>query len=122
MRVSSRPYFSKYKQYNGEIIQKPQKSEEKSQSIKLQEKKADKRPAEMPANPPASVKTDMEKIEKALDAKTLAVYKKIPLGQAVTVDELCDETLTASDIITAMTMLQIHKCVVALPGARYTRT
>lgn len=121
LRVSARPYFSKYKQYNGETPTKPQRTAKLPQSPKTQEEKIKKQLTEMPSNPPATVKADIEKIEKSLDAKTLSVYKKIPLGRAVTVDELCDENLTASDVITAMTILQIHRCVVALPGARYTR-
>ncbi len=120
LRVSARPYFSKYKQYDGEMPKIENRTAQK-ETEKASDKPNRKPSHEMPPRPPVSVQNDMEKIEKALDSKTLAVYKKIPLGKAVTVDELCDENLTASDVITAMTMLQIHKCVVALPGARYTR-
>ncbi len=62
-----------------------------------------------------------EGIEKLLDAETLAVYKCMPVGRAVTVDEICKSGLSAASVMTAMTMLEIHKCVTALAGGRYIR-
>ncbi len=73
-------------------------------------------------NIPLAEHGQMQRIEKILDSKTLAIYKRMPLGKSVTIDELCDEECTTSDIITAMSTLQIYKCVIAFPGGRYIRS
>lgn len=123
LRVSARPYYPKYKQYNGESVQKEEKPFPPTpRQVEKSQKKTNKAvDGVKDTNIPAAVQTDVEKLTKLLDAKTLAVYKKIPLGRAVTVDDLCGDDFSASEIIAAMTMLQIHKCVTALPGGRYTR-
>lgn len=58
---------------------------------------------------------------KLVDEKTLTVYRKIPIGRSVTVDELCTDGLNAGDVMAALTMLEIHRCVCSLAGGRYVR-
>ena len=73
----------------------------------------------MVSEPPR--KTDDEEKIKLLDPATLSVYKSIKPGRAFTVDDLCAEGFSPSEVLSAMTILEIHKCVMALPGGRYTR-
>ena len=114
-RVSARPYYAKYKTYNGEE-EKMHLPERKKKQSKEEKKQA------VTSEPPASPQnTDDEEKMKLLDPATLSVYKRIKPGRAFTVDELCAEGLCAAEVLSAMTILEIHKCVMALPGGRYTR-
>ena len=56
-----------------------------------------------------------------LDEKTAAVFEAIPCKSPVSVDRIVCEGLSTSDIITALTMLEIMGLVSSLPGGVYIR-
>ena len=56
-----------------------------------------------------------------LDETTLAVYRHIPEDRAVTVDELCTDEIPAGRVMAALTLLEIHRCVLSVAGGRYVR-
>lgn len=118
LRVSARPYFPKYKTYTDAdvgILPKKHKEEKpkKQKNIKAE-------PPKQEATPPSPAQSD-EEMAKILDAGTLAIYRTIKPGMAFTVDEICENGFSAAEVLSAMTILEIHKCVMALPGGRYTR-
>lgn len=61
-----------------------------------------------------------DKIAK-LDDGTAAVYRAMPVGKAITIDEICATGLPAGQVMTALTMLELNKLVSPLPGGRYIR-
>lgn len=61
-----------------------------------------------------------EKLSK-LDKSTVAVYRAMPAGKAVSVDEICAGGFAAGQVMTALTMLELNKLVSPLPGGRYIR-
>lgn len=56
-----------------------------------------------------------------VDETTLAVYRKIPLDRAVTVDELCADGTPPGTVMAALTLLEVHKCITMIAGGRYVR-
>ena len=58
---------------------------------------------------------------KLFDEKTLAVYRAIPAGRAMTVDEICAAGFSAGEVMAALTMLEIYHCVTSIAGGRYVR-
>ena len=56
-----------------------------------------------------------------LDEKTATVFEAIPCKSPVSVDKIVCEGLSTSDIITALTMLEIMGLVSSLPGGLYMR-
>lgn len=116
LRVSAKPYFPKYKTYEGdgqghqELPKKSIFKKESNAAKKSAAKEADLKPTSMPP----------EK-EKLLDEKALAVYHAMPTDRAVTVDEICAFGFSAAEVMAALTMLEIQKCVNLLPGSRYIR-
>ena len=56
-----------------------------------------------------------------LDEKTAAVFDAIPCKSPVSVDRIICDGLSTSDIITALTMLEIMGLVSSLPGGLYIR-
>ena len=56
-----------------------------------------------------------------LDDKTAAVFEAIPCKSPVSVDHIICEGLSTSDIITALTMLEIMGLISSLPGGLYIR-
>ncbi len=118
LRVSARPYFPKYKTSTdefGETLPRKRKTEKlkKKENIKAE-------PPKQEEVTPPPVPSDEDKV-KLLDPGTLAVYRTIKPGMAFTVDEICENGFSAAEVLSAMTILEIHKCVMALPGGRYTR-
>ena len=56
-----------------------------------------------------------------LDEKTATVFEAIPCKSPVSVDRIACQGLSTSDIITALTMLEIMGLVSSLPGGLYMR-
>ena len=56
-----------------------------------------------------------------LDEKTAAVFEAIPCKSPVSVDKIVCAGLSTSDIITALTMLEIMGLISSLPGGLYIR-
>ncbi|MBQ8351000.1 MAG: DNA-processing protein DprA [Clostridia bacterium] len=61
-----------------------------------------------------------EKLSK-LDESFVTVYRAMPTGKAVTIDEICATGISAGQVMTALTMLELNKLVSSLPGGRYIR-
>lgn len=125
--VSARATYPRYRRYRdtedaAENSRPPlPEAEEAPQTKKAKEqKRAEKALREDAAQTDVIIQPN-EKIEALLDKDTLAVYKCIPQGRAVTADEICKAGLPAAQVMTALTMLEIHKCVTALAGGRYIR-
>lgn len=118
LRVCARPYYPKYKTYDGATVESPATPKKgKAEEKPTPPEKAEAAPS---VKPPASSALSPEK-EKLLDAKTLAVYRAIPGGRGVTVDEICAAGFSAGEVMAALTMLEIHKCVSSIAGGRYVR-
>ena len=56
-----------------------------------------------------------------VDETTLAVYRKIPIDRAVSVDELCADGTNPGTVMAALTLLEVHKCIMMIAGGRYVR-
>ena len=56
-----------------------------------------------------------------LDEKTAIVFEAIPCKSPVSVDRILCNGLSVSDIVTALTMLEIMGLVISLPGGLYIR-
>ena len=56
-----------------------------------------------------------------LDEKTAAVFEAIPCNSPVSVDKIVCDGLSAQDVITALTVLEIMGLVSSLPGGLYIR-
>lgn len=56
-----------------------------------------------------------------LDEKTATVFEAIPCNSPVSVDKIVCDGLSAQDVITALTMLEIMGLVSSLPGGLYIR-
>ena len=129
--VSARVTYPRYRRYeeaNGLGETAPEKPTEQKEKTKLWHRRLRSYKKEAPTEAALSdtVPTEVivqkaEEAEALLDAATLSVYKCIPIGRAVTVDEICKVGIPAAEVVTALTMLEIHKCVTALPGGRYIR-
>ncbi|MBQ8175321.1 MAG: DNA-processing protein DprA [Clostridia bacterium] len=120
LRVSARLYYPKYKVYNGEEEKKAPATLVPDKKSRWSKREQVEKKTQTPVTP-SPQKADGEEKMQLLDPATLAVYKKIKPGLAFTVDELCAEGFSAAEVLAAMTILEIHKCVMALPGGRYTR-
>lgn len=57
----------------------------------------------------------------AFDKKTLAVYKRIPLGAEVEIESLVDSEMNLRDVMKAILKLEMASFVVVLPGERVAR-
>ena len=57
----------------------------------------------------------------SLDETSIKVLKKMEPGEAITPDELVDSELSISDIMVAMTILEINNFVKNLPGGKFVR-
>ena len=73
--------------------------------------------AREPTSAPTSTARDY-----GLDEKTAAVFEAIPCKSPVSVDRIICDGLSTSDIITALTMLEIMGLVSSLPGGMYVRS
>ena len=56
-----------------------------------------------------------------LDEKTATVFESIPCNTPVSVDKIVCEGLSVSEIVTALTMLEIMGLIASLPGGLYIR-
>lgn len=111
LRVSSRSAFPRYTRYDG--TQPPPPA-----AAKPTTPKKPSTPTEAPVPAPEKEPDGL----RLLDENSLAVYRAMPRGRAVTPDELCSMGFTADRVMTAMTLLEIHKCVLSVPGGRYLRS
>lgn len=121
LRVSARPYYPKYKTYESATEEKKvqEKQEKPRKSLFGLRKEKDSLASTVGEEKRASV-LSAEK-EKLLDEKAIAVYHAIPADRGMTVDELCAAGFAASEVLSALTMLEIHGCVTAVAGGRYIR-
>ncbi len=130
--VSARVTYPRYRKYTDAadaeaetVLEKPKRQDEKKSLFhRVRGKKKETSAEDIFSTD--GIQTEVitrseEKIEALLDAATLTVYKSIPIGRAVTVDEICKAGIPAAEVMTALTMLEIHKCVTALAGGRYIR-
>jgi predicted Rossmann fold nucleotide-binding protein DprA/Smf involved in DNA uptake len=60
-------------------------------------------------------------IVEGLDPVTRGIYESVPLDKAISPDALIGNGLTTSDIITALTLLEIYGLISSLPGGLYIR-
>ena len=56
-----------------------------------------------------------------LDPITRGIYESIPIDRAVSPDALVGDGLSAADIITALTLMEIYGLISSLPGGLYIR-
>ena len=71
--------------------------------------------------PPAKPSPINEEKLGKLDESFVAVYRAMPAGRAVSIDEICATGIPAGQVMTALTMLELNKLVSSLPGGRYIR-
>ena len=62
-----------------------------------------------------------EKILASLDEETRAIFLDIPIDRAITVDQICKMGHDPSEVISALTMLEMKGLISALPGNIYVR-
>jgi DNA processing protein len=71
--------------------------------------------------PQATTGDNSEKILLTLTEKQRNIFAALPLDRAVPVDHITREGFALSDVIAAMTILEIKGLVVSLPGGLYSR-
>lgn len=125
LRVSARPHYPKYKTYEAatdeeRLPQEKQVKQEKPRKSLFGLRKEKESPAPIVGEKKGAPTLSPEK-EKLLDEKAIAVYHAIPAERGMTVDELCAAGFAASEVLSALTMLEIHGCVTAVAGGRYMR-
>ena len=72
---------------------------------------------------PQQDKNDVSKIpsEASFDAKSIAVYKKIPVGEIVDIESLVDEKLNLRELMKCILKLEMSSFIEVLPGERVKR-
>lgn len=120
--VASRPYRGRGASNTGE----PEKKKglfpwTKSKQGETGEKKPDRPVTETPKGGEPEIPAADEAKLRLLDETSLSVYRRMPAGRAVSVDELCTGDQTAGAVMAALTILEIHKCVTSVAGGRYIR-
>lgn len=95
----------------------PRKRPARSETEGLSEEK------KQPVSPPVSKRAGdtSEQTLTTLSKTQRELFELLPLDQAVSVDYLVKAGYTMSDIMSAMTMLEIKGLVMALPGGLYAR-
>ena len=59
---------------------------------------------------------------KLLDQKGYTIYTRIPRDRGISVDELCNNgEFTTAEVLSALTILRVHRCIFAMPGSLYRR-
>ncbi len=86
---------------------------------KVEEKRTKKE--EAPQTQVAEAKRAEEPSLDGLDETAKRVFSEMPIDAAVNPDALCTGGLTAVEVITALTMLEISGLVASLPGGLYIR-
>ena len=109
-------------------VQKPGYVRPGEASLKEREARAVQEPAVQSSRPrhteepiPAKPSPINEEKLSRLDDSIVAVYRAMPQGRAVSVDEVCASGLPAGQVMTALTLLEMNKLVSSLPGGRYMR-
>ncbi len=99
----------------------PDRSRRRSSVSKTEVPKETPKPRPVP--PPVVPRTGdaSEQVLASLSKTQRDIFELLPLDQAVAVDYLVKAGYTMSDIMSAMTMLEIKGLVVALPGGLYSR-
>lgn len=93
----------------------PQEADVKRETEKTTEQPVVEKIQKAPPTP-----INEERLSK-LDESVVAVYRAMPVGKAVTVDEICAAGFAAGQVMTSLTMLEMNKLVSPLPGGRYIR-
>lgn len=86
-------------------------------------KKAEPKAADEPhaVEPTPEVDSYQSQAVEDLDPITRGIYESVPLDRAVSPDALIVGGLTASDVVTALTLLEIYGLISSLPGGLYIR-
>ncbi len=84
-------------------------------------KKAPKEESKVSESTPIEPLEQSEQDTSSLDPQTLKILMKMKRHQPITLDELVDDEIGITEIMIAMTMLEIGKFVSSLPGGRYVR-
>lgn len=59
---------------------------------------------------------------RTLGGRDFTIYTRIPRDRGISVDELCNNgEFTTSEVLSALTVLRVHRCICALPGSLYRR-
>ena len=102
-----------------------EKRAEKAQEIKIGELEKHSEPksfADVGVNNTAQPsKARDTAIYDALDATTKRVYDLIPEGQSVTADVIAANGVNISEVVTALTMLEISGLIASAPGGAFKR-
>ena len=88
----------------------PKKTEKPTRSVKAEAPKRE-----------AAVGDNSEQMLMTLTEKQRNIFSALPLDRAVPVDYITREGYPLSDVIAAMTILEIKGLVVSLPGGLYSR-
>ena len=78
-------------------------------------------PCSLPAEETANPRGDQDPTLESLDPVWRRVLEAMPISQPVSADALAVDGVSASDVITAMTMLEIEGFCEALPGGMFLR-
>ena len=70
---------------------------------------------------PVQTADHSEELLMSLDDTARTVFENMPIDKAVSADAFADTGLSASDIMTAFTMLELNGLIAALPGGLYIR-
>ena len=79
------------------------------------------REEEKPCEVESAKSSPSEEMLEGLDENTKRIFSQMPIDCAVSPDALVEEGFGASDVITALTMLELCGLVTSLPGGLYIR-
>ena len=99
-------------------IEAQEKKAEKTDNIK--NIKNEKKSEDVSANVEQKSEISSE-VMGLLDDITKRIFKSLPYDRSVTLDELVDEGVEVSTVITSLTMLELYGLVTSLPGGLYIR-
>lgn len=103
--ISARTYIAPYATAEEKAEEKRENKENKKQT---------------PQGVPEATKVEEADLD-GLDDTSRRVFSEMPIDSAVNPDTLCTGGLSAGDVITALTMLELAGLVTSLPGGLYMR-
>lgn len=71
-----------------------------------------------------SDKAESDAISKALaglDGRYVKIFESMPIGEPVSIDNMCSKGFDVSTVVTAFTMLELNGLIISLPAGRYCR-
>ena len=101
---------------SGKSVSSPKKTAERAETVKEKTLEIIAQPEEKRDAP-----DDSAKVLSTLDPMSARVFEFMPIDRAISLDEFASAGMNTSEVVTALTMLEINGLVSSLPGGNYVR-